>query len=300
MGSNEVAWHAAIHRSGALLESGEITDAERALAEAERLAGELRQPFYAWFTRMGRTMLAVMRGDADAEAQALATFELGTAAGQPDAPAAWMVQLVNIRHNQGRFVELVDAMQAALDAYTHSTSVVRASLARIYVDLDRAAEAREQIDILRRDDFRPPVNWMWTGYMVNLSDAVCYVRDASAAAVVYAALLPVAGQVDVYALCVACGGSFAHSCGMLAACLGRWDDAERHFADALAMNERLGARPYVVRTRRAWAEMLLDRNAPGDAERARELIAAGRAEAEQLGMARELVRFERLQARLAT
>ena len=98
---------------------------------------------------------------------------------------------------------------------------------------------------------------------------------------------------------LASGGSYARSCGMLAACLGRWDDAERHFTDALAMNERLGARPYAVRTRRAWAEMLLDRHTPGDAARARELIATGRAEAEQLGMARELVRFERLQARLA-
>jgi hypothetical protein len=42
-----------------------------------------------------------------------------------------------------------------------------------------------------------------------------------------------------------------------------------------------------------------DSAAPGDAARARDLIAAGRAEAEQLGMARELLRFERLTARLA-
>ena len=54
------------------------------------------------------------------------------------------------------------------------------------------------------------------------------------------------------------------------------------------------ARPWVVRTRRGWAAMLLDRNAPGAAARPRELIAAGRAEAETLDMARELVRFERL------
>ena len=87
---------------------------------------------------------------------------------------------------------------------------------------------------------------------------------------------------------------------MLAACLGRWDDAERHFTDALAMNERFGARPAIVRTRRAWASMLLDRNAPGDRERARDLIAAGRAEAAQLGMARELVRFERLRERMGS
>ena len=38
----------------------------------------------------------------------------------------------------------------------------------------------------------------------------------------------------------------------------------------------------------------LDRNGPDDAARARELIVAGRAEAEQLGIARELVHFERL------
>ena len=47
--------------------------------------------------------------------------------------------------------------------------------------------------------------------------------------------------------------------------------------------------------------MLLDRNdpsRPGDAARARDLIAAGRAEAEQLGMGRELVRFDRLFARM--
>ena len=43
---------------------------------------------------------------------------------------------------------------------------------------------------------------------------------------------------------------------------------------------------------------MLDRGAPGDADRARDLIAAGRAEAETLAMARELVRFERLSERL--
>jgi hypothetical protein len=44
--------------------------------------------------------------------------------------------------------------------------------------------------------------------------------------------------------------------------------------------------------------MLLDRNAPGDAARTRDLIAAGRAEAETLGIARELVRFQRLHERM--
>jgi hypothetical protein len=45
LGSSELGWHAANHRSGALLESGDIAGAERALSETERLAGALRQPY---------------------------------------------------------------------------------------------------------------------------------------------------------------------------------------------------------------------------------------------------------------
>jgi hypothetical protein len=65
------------------------------------------------------------------------------------------------------------------------------------------------------------------------------------------------------------------------------------------MNERLGARPWVVRTRRAWAAMLLARGAPGDTARARDLVAAAIPEAETLGMAREIERLRQLADTLA-
>jgi class 3 adenylate cyclase len=298
LGSSELAWHAAFHRAGAVLESGDIDDAERTLAEMERLAGKLRQPFYIWFARMGRTMLAVMRGTPDAEAQVFAAFELGTAGGQPDAPVGFGAQMFPLRQNQGRLAELTDALRANVEAMPHAPSW-RAALAALYSETDQVAEAREQVDILRAGGFDPPLNWAWMTYMSRLSEAVCHLHERSAAAVLYQHLRPLAGQVYVLAMTIGCSGSIAFWCGLLAACLSRFHDAERHFADALAMNERLGARPYVVRTRRAWASMLLDRGAPGDATRARELIAAGHAEAEQLGMAREIVRLERLPERVA-
>jgi class 3 adenylate cyclase len=295
LGSSEFGWHAALHRMTALLESGDIGGAERALGEVERLAGELRQPFYAWFARLGRTMLAVMRGAPDAEAQVFATFELGMASGQPDAPASLGAQMVILRHNQGRHAELADILRANVEAMPHIPAW-RATLARLYCETDQFAEAREQVDILRANDFHHPLNWSWAAYVVNLSEPVSDLRDRSAAAVLYERLRPIAGQV-LTAL-VGCAGSFALWCGMLAACLGRWEDAERHFADALAMNERLGARPYAVRTRRAWADMLVDRGVPGDAARAQELIAVARLEAGTLGMAREIIRLERLRERM--
>jgi hypothetical protein len=76
--------------------------------------------------------------------------------------------------------------------------------------------------------------------------------------------------------------ALAYPAALLASCLQRWPEAEQHFEEALEINERPGARPWIVRTRRGYAEMLLHRNAPGDRDRAAELIAAGRAEAEQL------------------
>ncbi len=139
VGSSELAWHAAVYRTGALLESGDIGGAERALAEVERLAGELRQPFYTWWARTGRTMLAVMRGAPDAEAQILATFELGTAAGQPDAPVVFGAQLGALRHNQGRIGELaeVDASQRR----RHATPALLANRPRAALHRDGSARA---------------------------------------------------------------------------------------------------------------------------------------------------------------
>src|SRR5262249_55421887 len=213
----------------------------------------------------------------------------------PDAPAGFGAQLTMLRHNQGRHAELADIMRVNVEAMPHLPTW-RAALARFYCEMDEFAKARGQLEILRANDFDHALNWSWAPYIVNLSEVVSDLDDRSAAEVLYARLRPISAQV--LAPILGCSGSFSLWCGMLAACLDRWDDAERHFADALAMNERLGARPYAVRARRAWAAMLLDRGVPDDTARARELIATGLAEAGTLGMAREIVRLERLRERM--
>jgi hypothetical protein len=66
--------------------------------------------------------------------------------------------------------------------------------------------------------------------------------------------------------------------------MGNYSHAELHFADALATSERIAAPPHVARTRVDHARMLLWRGAPGDHERARELLAAAAPLAESIGM----------------
>ena len=64
---------------------------------------------------------------------------------------------------------------------------------------------------------------------------------------------------------------------------GSWPRATS--SSALAMHERMGARPWVARTQLAYAEMLLARRQRGDQARARELLADAIVIADALGMA---------------
>jgi hypothetical protein len=72
--------------------------------------------------------------------------------------------------------------------------------------------------------------------------------------------------------------------GLLAGFLGRFDDAERHFAAAAAEHQRIGAPTYLARTRLEWARMLLARGDAGDEARARTLLTEASAVAEELGL----------------
>jgi DNA-binding NarL/FixJ family response regulator len=69
---------------------------------------------------------------------------------------------------------------------------------------------------------------------------------------------------------------------------GRYDDALALYADAVAMNDRIGARPFSALSRLGWARTLLARDAPGDGEEAARLLAAVIAELRRLDMPGQL------------
>lgn len=74
----------------------------------------------------------------------------------------------------------------------------------------------------------------------------------------------------------------ARALAYLAAILGRWDECERHFARAVAAIEGLGRRSLAARMRFELGDLYLRKG--HDRDRARELIAAGRAQADELGL----------------
>ena len=298
-GSIETRWTSAYHRFGALLESGDIVRSEQMLARMRGLIPKLRQPYFNWATSLAGSMLCVMRGAPDAEQQVSAAFELGRAGGQPDAYMLHHAQLFVIRRDQGRYGELVEPLRQFVQAQPH-LPVWGATLAGLYCETDELDQARAQVAMLAANGYRLPVDWTWPSAVMSLGQVASDLGDQALAEHFYPQLQKVAGQVGVTAIGLICYGSLARLGGLLAACLRRWDEADRYFGEAEAMNERIGARPYLVRTRRAWAAMLIDRNAPGDGARIAALMAAARDTAVEIGMQREIVRLDRLSERIST
>jgi tetratricopeptide (TPR) repeat protein len=297
--SLEIRWAAAFQRMGTLLESGDVEGTQEMLSRMKQLASELRQPFYNWITDHALAMISVMAGTPDAERQAAAAFELGTRSGQPDARLFYFAQLSVIRRDQGRYAELTEPIRNFADSFSHML-VWRIVLAGLYCETDQLDQACAQIDKLAACDFKISSDWTWTSAVMNLAQ-VCYdLSNQDLAALYYPQLQSVAHQVGVTGMGLVCLGSLAFPCGQLAACLNRWGEAEQYFDRAAEINVRLGARPYLVRTQRAHAAMLLDRDAPDDRAHATKLIDEGRAEAERLGMRREIDRLDRLRHRMAT
>ncbi len=87
---------------------------------------------------------------------------------------------------------------------------------------------------------------------------------------------------------VRCDGSVSRVLGVLAAALGRTDEAERRFTDAVTMDDRIGALPYRVLSEIGLARLLAAR----DRERATGLARRAADTARRIGMATALTDAE--------
>ena len=118
-----------------------------------------------------------------------------------------------------------------------------------------------------------------------LSQVCVFLGDVRRAATLYTLLHPYAGRNVVSGRSLkACYGPVSYYLGLLATLLARWDEAEQHFNDALALNAKMGARPWEAHTQHDYACMLLARRHPGDQEKAQALLALALATAQELGM----------------
>jgi tetratricopeptide (TPR) repeat protein len=128
-----------------------------------------------------------------------------------------------------------------------------------------------------------PLDAVWPASITFLAEVCASLGDRRRAEVLYRLLSPYKGYA-VVASEWACVGAASRFLGQLSATMGQWQEAEEHFEEALEMNTRMGARPWLAHTQYQYASMLLARSVAGDIERARKLLDEAETISRQLGM----------------
>jgi DNA-binding SARP family transcriptional activator len=268
-----------------LLELGDVQGADIQIAAASKLAEALQRPIWLWWSSLLRCSRAQLMGQFDeAERLAEATLEIGKQGQAENAVNAYAQAMFNIRREQGRLEEVEPSVRRFIELYP-ALVAWRAALALLLVELGRMDEARSEFEALAAADFDDlPRDANWLIGVTLLAEVCGALGDGERAAALYELLEPYAGRNVVVGRAATCNGAASRLLGILAAAMRSWELAEGHFISALAMHERMGARPWVARTQIAYAEMLLARRERGDKARARELLADAVLVADALGM----------------
>lgn len=282
------AFYANCFGAHAAMEMGDVAAAGALLATARELAGGLGQPILDWYTAVTSAKLAlVTAAPAETEGLVFEALTAGQEAGQPDA-LLWASTQINIlRRHQGRISEVLALIEGAYRAMPFTGSVptlTRAALAVSYCEVGRDDEARLLVHALTADGFDgTPCDFGWLA-AVALTAHACWKLEASAGAeAIYDLLAPYRDQfVDMGPGWI---GSVAHYLALIAAVLGRPEEAGSAFAQAAEAHARLGARTWLAITQAAWAEHLLGSGPAEHKGQARALLGEAVAAARELGMA---------------
>jgi eukaryotic-like serine/threonine-protein kinase len=282
-GNREAVLRGHGYRLWQFLELADVESVDRELSLYARLADELRMPEHSWLTIALRGMRALLDGDVDgAERLANEARQAGRRAEQPVAEQFYGIQMVQIRSLQGRAGELLPAVRELAEQFP-GIPAWRGGVITLAARSGDFELSRRELERFAGDDFSAiPRDVNWAAAMGLLGEAIALNGDVDRAERAYDELLPYEGLVIVVARAVGCNGPVDRVLGMLAETMGRLDDAERHFGNAVEIATRMGDRPGMALSGLALSELLLARDESNDRELAQEMLST------VLGTAREM------------
>jgi len=227
-------------------------------------------PLHRWVTSYVLATTAFLDGRiADADALSEQVGRLGIAAGQPDARLIHDSFLVGVRVHQGRLGELVDRITAYADALPY-VRAWRAAEAIAHLQAGDTEACRTSLTRLHAERGIAQRDFTWTSGTAWAAQACGHMGDRTIAADLYDELLPFADEISFQNVFV--DGSIRRFLGILAATLGRLDEADDHFTAAALANEALRAPALIAATHLDHARCLERRGSPDDRARARALV----------------------------
>jgi DNA-binding SARP family transcriptional activator/tetratricopeptide (TPR) repeat protein len=278
-----------------LLELGEIDAVDIEIDAYAQIAARRKRLSDDLYVHIYRSMRLLLAGEFEqAEAEGWAAVALGNRVQDPNTGNATLLQACTLRRERGGF----ERLEGPVRAYAERFAAIpgwRCVLAHLLAETGRGDEAREILDDFAAEDFRGiPLDGIWLGAVAYLTETAAAIGDPTHAATLHDLLEPYADRNVAVGWASTCTGSAARHLGLLADLLGRRRAAIAYFETALAMNERMRARPWVARTQVEFARLLSQK--PAGRERAGELLDAGLAEAQRLGMPRLVELGEQIRA----
>jgi tetratricopeptide (TPR) repeat protein len=278
-------------------ELGHIGDAARETEALRRVIEEMRQPAQLWLTSGPPILLALLQGEFELaetimQADATTRHPVGPAR---DEVSVRSMQRFLLRRAQGRGAEEEEPVRSAARELLWYP-LHRAALVCLLAEAGRETEARHEFHELARDGFAVfNRDNEWLLGMCLAADACALLGERGEAAVLHELLAPFTGRLAIGHL-EGSVGVVDRYVGLLAATMGRLTPAAAHLADAVRLNEELGARPWTAYSQRDLAAVLRRRDEPGDRAEAEVLERAALRTATSTGMALA----DELRARLAS
>jgi DNA-binding SARP family transcriptional activator len=281
-----------------LLELGDMDAVDIEIDAYMKIAARRRRLSDDLYVHIYRAMRLLFAGDyEEAEAEGNMAARVGERVQDTNTGNATLLQSLMYRRARGR----LERLEGPVRHYAERFGTIpgwRCVLAWLLAETGRSDEARELLDGFAADGFRGlPLDGIWLGAVAYLAETAAVLGDATHAAALHDLLEPYADRNVAIGWASTCAGSASRHLGLLADLLGNRDDAIGRLEAALAMNERMRARPWVVQTQIDLARVLAQ--APADRERAASLFGAGLLEARRLGMPRLLAQAERLRTEAA-
>jgi transcriptional regulator with XRE-family HTH domain/tetratricopeptide (TPR) repeat protein len=268
-----------------LIELGQIELADQMIEAQRQIAHAMKQPFQMHVAAVFQVMRAIMYGEFEkAELLAEEAATISQQIGIADLDGIYGTHMFTIRREQGRIDEIAPFVKLAI-ANSPKSSAWRPGLALIYSLVDQRKECQAIFDELGLDGFAfVPQDSLWVATLAYLSEVCAYLNDSVQARTLYELLLPYDRRTVVFGGATVCYGAAARYLGLLAKTMSDWGTAERHFKQAMELDEHIGAWPWLAHSRYEYANMLLERGQSEDWQKAIGLLEGATLAAQTMDM----------------
>ncbi len=225
----------------ALLEIGDLGEADLEIRRFAQAAEPLRQPLYLWYVPLWRGMRALMRADLVEAARECAHAEAVAAAHSDNARFLSFTQWWVRQRYEGRFQQAGAAMSELLGGYGTGPPVTSGPRAVAALQLGERDKARVLLEQWRAAGLADrPRDSEWLPETAQLAEAAVLTGFSDLAALCYEQLRPYAHRCCVEGIGAACTGSVAWYLAMLASFLDHHADAKEYAVLARATHLRIG------------------------------------------------------------